>query len=54
MIWAAPQAFAPWIVEMPTPPQPITATEDAASTLAVLSAAPSPVVTPQPMSAAIS
>lgn len=39
MIWAAPQAFAPWMTEMPTPPQPITATEDAASTLAVLRAA---------------
>ncbi len=39
---------------MPTPPQPITATDEPASTWAVLMAAPRPVVTPQPIRAAIS
>ena len=53
-IWAAPLSRAPWIAEMPTPPQPMTATDEPASTSAVLRAAPSPVVTPQPMSAAMS
>ena len=36
----------------PTPPQPKTATVEPGSTFAVLSAAPTPVVTPQPISAA--
>ena len=39
---------------MPTPPQPMTATDEPASTSAVLRAAPRPVVTPQPMRAAMS
>lgn len=54
MIWEAPLSRAPWIAEIPTPPQPMTATDEPACTSAVLMAAPSPVVTPQPMSAAIS
>src|SRR5690349_3559704 len=37
---------------MPTPPQPNTATVEPDFTLAVLIAAPTPVVTPQPISAA--
>ena len=40
--------------DSPTPPSPITATDDPARTSAVLSAAPTPVVTQQPMSAATS
>ncbi len=36
------------------PPQPITATVEPGSTFAVLSAAPTPVITPQPTSAALS
>src|SRR6266550_2527292 len=36
---------------VPTPPQPTTATVEPGSTRAVLSAAPTPVVTPQPISA---
>src|SRR2546430_2222636 len=48
---AAPAIRAPWITAWPTPPQPITATLDPGSTSAVLSAAPTPVVTPQPISA---
>ena len=39
---------------MPTPPQPNTTTDEPGVTLAVLMAAPTPVVTPQPMSEAIS
>ena len=42
---------APWITAWPTPPHPMTATDDPGSTWAVLSAAPTPVVTPQPISA---
>ena len=45
---------APWITDWPTPPQPITATVSPAFTFAVLRAAPTPVVTPQPMSASCS
>ena len=45
---------APWMAEMPTPPQPNTTTDEPGSTLAVLMAAPTPVVTPQPISEAIS
>src|SRR5919197_6512969 len=36
----------------PTPPQPNTATDEPGTTLAVLKTAPTPVVTPQPTSAA--
>ena len=39
---------------MPTPPQPKTTTDEPGATLAVLMAAPTPVMTPQPMSEAIS
>ena len=49
---AAPAMRAPWIVAMPTPPQPNTATVEPGCTRAVLIAAPTPVVTPQPISAA--
>ena len=41
----------PWSTAWPTPPQPMIATVEPGSTPAVLSAAPTPVVTPQPMSA---
>ncbi len=54
MMRAAPAMRAPWITAWPTPPQPITATVEPGSTCAVLSAAPTPVVTPQPMSASTS
>ena len=40
---------APWMADSPTPPAPNTATVEPGSTLAVLSTAPTPVVTPQPM-----
>jgi hypothetical protein len=39
---------APMIADRPMPPSPNTATVAPASTLAVLSTAPMPVVTPQP------
>ena len=39
---------APMIADRPMPPRPNTATVAPASTLAVLSTAPMPVVTPQP------
>src|SRR5262245_17178403 len=42
------------MTEMPTPPAPNTATEDPGVTCAVLSAAPTPVVTAQPTNAALS
>ena len=38
--------------DSPTPPSPMTATDAPAGTAAVLSTAPTPVVTQQPMSAA--
>jgi len=38
--------------DSPTPPQPITATVAPGSTLAALNTAPTPVITPQPTSAA--
>ena len=40
--------------ERPTPPRPNTTTDDPASTRAVLTTAPTPVETQQPMSAATS
>ena len=52
MMRPAPAIAAPLIAESPTPPQPITATVEPTSTLAVLITAPKPVVTPQPISAA--
>src|SRR5690606_3766199 len=42
------------MAEMPTPPQPNTTTDEPGVTLAVLMAAPTPVMTPQPTSDAIS
>src|SRR3569623_698204 len=51
---AAPEFLAPWIVLMPTPPQPITSTDDPGSTCAALNTAPTPVMTPQPTSDATS
>ena len=51
---AAPQTRAPWITLMPTPPQPKTTTVEPGSTLAVLMAAPTPVMTAQPISEATS
>ena len=42
------------ITDSPTPPQPITATEEPASTPAVLMTAPTPVATPQPIRQATS
>ncbi len=45
---AAPAMRAPWMTEMPTPPQPNTTTEEPGVTLAVLMAAPTPVMTAQP------
>jgi hypothetical protein len=47
----APETRAPWITDRPTPPQPITATVEPGRTFAVLIAAPTPVVMPQPISA---
>ena len=52
MMRAAPAMRAPWTTESPTPPQPQTATVEPGRTAAVLTAAPTPVVTPQPMRAA--
>jgi len=54
MIRAAPTSDAAWIAFKPMPPQPSTATVSPGRTPAVLSTAPTPVVTPQPMSAALS
>ena len=48
----APAIRAPWIAARPTPPHPKTATVEPGSIRAVLSTAPTPVVTPHPMSAA--
>ena len=52
MIIPAPPMRAPWIAASPTPPAPNTATEDPGSIFAVFSTAPTPVITPQPTSAA--
>ena len=52
MIRSAPLNFAPWITLRPTPPQPMTATVSPGRMSAVLAAAPKPVSTPQPISAA--
>ena len=45
----APTSFAPWMTLRPMPPRPNTTTLAPGSTLAVLTTAPTPVVTPQPM-----
>ena len=47
MIRAAPPSEAPWIAFSPTPPAPITATVAPGRIAAVLSTAPTPVITPQ-------
>ncbi|MNN85755.1 hypothetical protein D3C81_2030830 [compost metagenome] len=49
MILSAPTILAAWITFRPMPPRPNTTTLAPASTLAVNSTAPTPVVTPQPM-----
>ena len=48
----APATTAPWIALRPTPPHPITATLSPAAMSAEFTAAPNPVSTPQPISAA--
>ena len=48
MIFDAPASTEPAIAAMPTPPQPITATDMPRETLPVFSAAPRPAITPQP------
>ena len=53
-ISAAPAMRAPWMAAIPTPPQPITHTDEPGRMRAVLIAAPTPVVTPQPISATTS
>ena len=50
MIVVAPASAAPAIAAVPTPPQPITATDSPRCTAPVLMAAPIPAVTPQPSS----
>src|SRR6202035_3588750 len=46
---SAPASRSPWMTLRPMPPSPNTMQLSPASTLAVLSTAPMPVVTPQPM-----
>jgi len=52
MIWRAPPIRVPWMIDSPTPPQPNTATVWPASSPELRNAAPTPVNTPQPTSAA--
>ena len=52
MIWRAPPMRAPWTIDSPTPPQPKTATVWPACSPELRNAAPTPVSTPQPTSAA--
>ena len=54
MILRAPASRAPSTAPLPTPPQPITATESPRPTCPVFSAAPRPAITPQPSSPATS
>ena len=54
MIFRAPASAEPSTAALPTPPQPMTATESPRLTPAVLIAAPSPAITPQPSSPATS
>ena len=54
MIGCAPASAAPITTESPTPPQPITTTDEPGSTWAVLTTAPTPVVTEQPIRQATS
>ena len=51
MIRPAPAIAAPLMAARPTPPQPITATVSPGRTFEVWITAPTPVVTPQPISA---
>ena len=51
---AAPATRAPCAIAMPTPPAPMTSTVAPGSTRAVLSTAPTPVCTAQPITHAIS
>ena len=50
MTVVAPASAAPAMAAMPTPPQPMTATDSPRVTLPVLMAAPMPAITPQPSS----
>lgn len=52
MIRAAPARRAPATAALPTPPQPMTATESPRPTPPVFRAAPRPAITPQPSSPA--
>ena len=47
-IMSAPTIFSPWMTFSPIPPRPKTTQLAPGSTLAVLTTAPTPVVTPQP------
>ena len=51
MMRPAPAMRAPWITAWPTPPQPMTATVEPGLDPRGVERAPTPVVTPQPMSA---
>src|SRR6266700_3298920 len=53
MIWLALASTAPCTILSPTPPVANTATVEPGSTPAVLSTAPTPVITAQPISAAM-
>ena len=53
-IGVSPIARAPRMTLSPTPPRPNTATDAPASTFAVFTTAPTPVVTVQPKNAAFS
>ena len=54
MMMEAPAIRAPCTTDWPTPPQPMTATDEPGVTCAVFRAAPRPVVTPQPSRASCS
>ena len=54
MMGSAPRILAPTTADRPTPPTPKMATESPFCTLAVLSTAPAPVITAQPMIAVTS
>ncbi len=54
IIRPAPATRDPWIAESPIPPQPITQTVAPTGIAAVRTAAPKPVVTPQPIKHAFS
>ena len=54
MIGLAPTSAPPWTALRPMPPAPKTAMLAPAGTWAVFSTAPTPVITEQPISAAVS